>query len=71
MVDLERRDVDLTSGEPVVRHGKGAKRRTAHMSPGHLQALDRLPRKGDRVLGGSPARAATPASACGASLGAP
>lgn len=51
MVDLEWRDVDSAAGELIVRHGKGGKRRTVHMSPGLVHALDRLPRRSDRVLG--------------------
>ena len=51
MVDLVWSDVDLSAGELVVRHGKGGKRRTVHLSPGLRRALERLPRSNARVLG--------------------
>lgn len=51
MVDLLWSDVDLSAGTLRVRHGKGGKPRTVHLSPGMIRALEALPHNNARVLG--------------------
>lgn len=51
MVDLRWRDIDFGDGTLKVQHGRGGKPRTVPMSPGLVQAILRLPRVGDPVLG--------------------